>query len=85
MKLSQELLSLLKEVVREQCPDLLPSIEQLAHNRLPSRVEADLLVDIIFSEVARTGFFETDESIKRGLMLEEIGDFLCDADYDDSN
>lgn len=85
MSLSQELLSLLQEVVREQCPDLLPSVELLAHNRLPSQVEANLLIDIIFSEVARTGFFENDESIKRGLMLEEIGDFLCDADYDDSH
>ncbi len=85
MRLRQELLSLLQEVVREQSPDLLPAIEQLAHDRLPSRVEADLLIDIIFSEVARTGFFETDESIKRGLMLEEIGDFLCDSDYQDSN
>jgi len=84
MRLRPELVNLLQEVMNEQQPDLLPAVEQLATNRLPSRADAGRLIDLLVDEVTRTGFFETDESVKRGLMLEEIADFLGDAKYEES-
>lgn len=83
MKLKPDLVNLLQEVVSEQHLGLLPAVEQLVHNRLPSQEEARLLISLMGDELMRTGFFETEESVKRGLMLEEIIDFLCDAKYEE--
>lgn len=76
--LRPELINLLQEVVRRHQSDLLPAVEQLVHNSLPSRLETGNIISLMAYEVARTGFFETEESIKRGLMLEEIADILGD-------
>lgn len=79
MKLRPELLSLLRSVVREQRPDLLPAVDRLDRGLLLSPEDKGSLIRRILSEIADTGFIsETDGSIERGLMLEEIGDFLGD-------
>ena len=82
MRLRSELLDLLHEVIRDQQPDLLPVVKQLTEHCLPSQKTSRLLIRVLLSEVARTGFMETAESVKRGRMLEEIADYLGDANYD---
>ncbi len=83
MPLRSELINLLQEVVSEQQPDLLSAVDRLTNNLSPRREEKRRLILLLADEVARTGFFETDESVKRGLMLEEIADALGDMQSDE--
>lgn len=78
MRLRSELVSLLRDVVTDHQPDLLSVVDQLISGTRIMEEDRGKLIDLLLSEVARTGFYESDESIKRGFMLEEIGDMLSD-------
>ena len=81
MRLQPEPLSLLRDVVREQKPDLLPAVDRLDNGYPISQENKHLLTDLAGDELMRTGFYETDESVKRGLMLEAIIDFFGDVQW----
>lgn len=75
-RLRPELLSLLREVMTKQQPDLLPEVDRLDRGLPISRADGRVMQQLIIDEFMRTGFTETNEIAKRGFMLEEIGDFL---------
>ncbi|MHB1457635.1 MAG: hypothetical protein ACYC0V_12045 [Armatimonadota bacterium] len=82
MRLQPEPLSLLRDVVREQRPDLLPAVDRLDNGYPISLEDKRCLIDLAGNEIARTGFFETEGSVERGMMLEAIIDFLCDVRWE---
>lgn len=73
----------MREVVSEHQPNLLPALERLSNGIATTKQERHDLIALAIEELMRTGFLDTDESVKRGLMFEKFADFLGDMKSDE--
>lgn len=76
VELTQEMLDLVREVVSRRAPSLMPLVQRLFDQPLPSislsSEEQDLLSDVIISEFCDYGLGSDSEPNKYGILLDDI-------------